>query len=258
MSNVDQNQPVGAYMKGQNHVIENLWTNFANTEQGSWIMKIQEVIRLHEKIKTFSPKQILELGTGIGCSTAIMAFTCPDARIYTVEQNQKCIDIAKKLIPATLQERIYFRQANVQIVTVPQVNPFIHWSMYNDFDWIDYDFILVDGPGPLLTKVKLGDKYWETLAELPNGDLINILPRLKPGAIVYVDRRKMATILYNRHLCTFYDNDKEVWEGYLEKLEDEPRFAIYRRTDKKLNQDFSNYEDFDTSIYNLDKGGYFK
>jgi hypothetical protein len=176
-----------------------------------------------------------------------MSFSCPEARIYTVEQNQKCIDIAKKLIPATLQERIYFRKADPVIVTVPQVNPLVHFSMFNDFDWHNYDFIFVDGPSPVKTKVNVGGKYWETLADLPNGDIINLLPKMAEGTIIYVDGRKHSTQLYNRHLG-----------AYLERIEGDKTYEIYKRNGKPLKADFSDYENMDTSLINLTRGKYFE
>lgn len=247
MSNLEANAKQGDYERGKNHVIDNLGLLFQSSEHGNWIMKAGQIVRLSETVKKYNPKHILELGTGIGCSTAVLAFSS-EASIYTVEQNQKCIDIAKKLIPQTLQERIYFRKATVQAVTVPQVNPFVSWSMYDEFDLLKggYDFILVDGPGPWLTSLNVGGKYWPTMAELPNGDVLNLLPKMAEGTIVYVDGRKIATSLYNRHLG-----------NYLEYLEGNREYAIYKRTGKQLNADFSNYENQDVSKDLLTKKGYF-
>ena len=210
-------------------------------------MKAGQIVRLSETVKKYNPKHILELGTGIGCSTAVLAFSS-EASIYTVEQNQKCIEIAKKLIPATLQERIYFRKATPRVFIAPQVNPYVSWSCFEEFDVLKggYDFILVDGPGPWMTKVEVGGKEWQTMAELPNGDVLNLLPKMSEGTIVYVDGRKMATSLYNRHLG-----------NYLEYLEGDREYAIYRRTGKQLNQDYSNYENQDVSKDILTKKGYF-
>lgn len=247
MSNLDANKSEGGYERGLHHVLDNLGLLFQSSEHGNWIMKAGNIVNLHEKIKQFNPKHILELGTGIGCSTAVMAFTCPEATIYTVEQNQKCIDIAKKLIPQTLQERIYFRKATPRVFIAPQVNPYVSWSMYDEFDWHDYDFILVDGCGPFKTKTEVMGKKWETLAELPNGDVLNLLPKLAEGTIVYIDGRKPTKNLYYRHLG-----------NYLEYVESSADYSIFRRTNKQLNADFSNYENMDKSLDNLTKGNYFE
>ena len=237
MSNIDANKKEGDYERGLHHVIDNLGLLFQSSEHGQWIMKAGNIVNLHEKIKQFNPKHILELGTGIGCSTAVMAFTCPEASVYTVEQNQKCIDIAKKLIPAGLQERIYFRKANPRVFIAPQVNPLVNWSSYDEFDWHDYDFILVDGPSGFHTKVQIGDKVWSTFADPPNGDIINLLPLMKEGTIIYVDGRKVSTRLYNRHL-----------QNYLERIEGDKTYEIYRRNSVQLNSDFSNFINDDTTV----------
>ena len=245
MSSIDANLKQGDYERGKNHIIDNLGLLFQSSEHGNWIMKASQIVRLSETVKKYNPKHILELGTGIGCSTAVLAFSS-EASIYTVEQNQKCIDIAKKLIPATLQERIYFRKATPRVFIAPQINPYVSWSSYEEFDWHGYDFCLVDGPGPWMTKVEVGGQEWETMAELPNGDVLNLLPKMSEGTIVYVDGRKIATSLYNRHLG-----------NYLEYLEGDREYAIFRRTSKQLNQDYSNYENQDVSKDLLTKKGYF-
>lgn len=249
MSNKDSNITKGGYQFGQNHILESLWHQFNNTSSGQWIMKPEELILLHDKLKLYQPKQILELGTGIGCSTALMAFTCLEAHIYTVENNQKCIDLAKKLIPEKFQERIYFRKAEVGVIK-PQfkINPLVYWSGFGEFDWKHYDFVLIDGPGPFLTQIKEKEtgEIWETLAELPNGDIIFFLPLMKEDTIVYVDKRKINVLLYDRH-----------FSHYLDKIDSGPKHTIYKRTAKKLSKDLSDFENSDLAFNELKKHGYF-
>ncbi|MCH7535826.1 MAG: hypothetical protein IH948_08820, partial [Bacteroidetes bacterium] len=108
MSNIDANIKLGKYQMGQNPLVETTWLQFHNTSHSAWIIKVGNAVKLFKKIQELNPKHILELGTGIGCSTSIMASACPEASIYTVESNQKCLDVAKKMIPITFQERIYF------------------------------------------------------------------------------------------------------------------------------------------------------
>src|SRR3990167_1917195 len=111
MSNINSNQTVGDYQLGSNQIIDSLWLKFSNNKHGSWILKAEEAAQLHHYLKELQPKHILELGSGIGCAVEIMAFTCPNASIYGVEQSQKYIDTAKTLIGEKAQERIYFRKA---------------------------------------------------------------------------------------------------------------------------------------------------
>ena len=195
----------------------------------------------------------MELGTGIGCSTEIMAFTCPNASIYTVEQNEKCIELAKQLISEKSKERIYFKYS-IAGVMYPcfEVNPFINFLAYSTpYDWRNYDFILIDGPGPLMAKRKDNktNKIWKCLAELPGGDLIFLLSKMQEGTMVYIDKRQVMVNLYRRHLSAYLD--------LVEKNKDEIIYTLFRRNDKQLNDDLSNFENSDLAYRELRFGGYF-
>ena len=223
-------------------------------------MKIKESLTLYEKIKELNPKHILELGTGIGCSTEFMAFACPKASITTVESDDKCIELAKVLIPEVTQERIYFRQSKVRLSAIYEVDPFVEWLSYDDYPQREYDFILVDGPGPtvLTKKHPVTGKSWEGLAELPGADIIFLLPRMKEGIIVYVDGRRNLINLALRHL-----------QGYLEVIEDRGlykdhtgkefplNYTIFKRNSKTLKDDLSDFVRSDTFYTTLKENGYF-
>lgn len=79
------------------------------------------------------PKRILEIGTAVGLSAAIMAQTCPEARITTIECEEDRYEEAKRNFAAfSLTERItaYLGDAGGIL------------SMMNG----EYDFIFLDGP----------------------------------------------------------------------------------------------------------------
>ena len=145
-----------------------------------------------------------------------------------------------------------------------EINPFVQWSLFSDYDWIDYDFIFVDGPGPFMQKVKSPNgEIWEVLAAERSGDILFLLHMMKPNTIIYVDKRKVSTLLYDRHLCSVYKRDEDgkmgerIHLGYLEKLEGSPLHAIYRRTEKPLDPEFKTFENSDTVLHELTKGDYF-
>lgn len=252
MSNIDSNKKIDNYqLGGMNTVVDTIWLKHSNNSQGSWIIKIKEAVRLHEYLKKLQPKHILELGTGIGCSTEIMAFTCPDASIYTLEQSQKCIDVAKTLISEKLQEKIYFKYLPAKITKpIYEVNPFVNWLIYSgEHDWLDYDFILIDGPGPIMVGLKNPDtnEVWKVLAELPGADLIFLLPKIKEGTIIYIDHRSFMIHLFIRHLSY-----------YLEVLESTKEHTIFRRTKELLKEDLSDLKNSDMSYQALLRHGYFE
>lgn len=252
MSNIQSNAEISSYQLGQSHVIESIWLKFYNNKQGNWIMKVKETLRLHETIKALQPKHILELGTGIGCSTEIMAFSSPQASIYTVESNPKCIEVAKALISSTLQERIYFKHCDVNIGRQYEVNPFQDVMVYTPYDWRDYDFIFIDGPGPMMvtTKHPVTKQSFKVLAELPGGDLINLLPKIKEGAIIYVDKRQIMCNLFIRHFSNYLD--------IVERNKDGVIYTVFKRNGKSLKADLSDFENSDLSYDSLQKGGYFE
>lgn len=249
MSNIQSNAKFGEYQLGQNHQIEQLWLKYHALEQGKWIMGIDRVIKLHEYLKELQPKHILELGTGIGCSTEIMAFTCPESSIYTIEQNQKCIDIAKKMIPDSLKERIYFKHSKVAVLKpIYHVNPYVSFSAYvSPFDRMNYDFIFIDGPGPFkaLSKDHNGET-WEVLADLPGGDLIDLLSKSNEGTIFYIDGRKQMVNLYLRHLL-----------HYLEVIENGPKHTIFKRNERPLSPDLFDFMNSDMTFKYLKDNKYF-
>ena len=250
MSNIDSNKQFENYTMGQNHVVENIWLKYKNNPEGIWVTKIDQAIRLHGFLKDLQPKHILELGTGIGCSTEIMAFTCPNTSIYTVEQNQKCIDIAKILIPEKFQEQIYFKLAQPAVLKpVYEVNPFVYFIGYKTpYDWRNYDFIYVDGPGPFKTLINHPEtkQKWETLADLPNGDVMMFLHRMNEGTLVYIDKRQLTVHLYKRHLS-----------HYLEVIEEDKEHTIFRRNDRPLKPDFVEFMNSDLSLGKYKELNYF-
>ena len=245
----DSNKVIDGYTMGQNHILETIWLKYKNNSEGSWVPTMPDILSLHEKLKQFQPKHILELGTGIGCSTEIMALTCPNTSIYTVEQSQKCIDIANLMIPERLKEQIYFKYSEVAVLKpFYEVNPFISFMAYSTpYDWRQYDFIYVDGPGPFMTnRTTKEGQTWETLADLPLGDIINMLNLLNEGTIIYLKRKNLTIKLYQRHLS-----------HYLETVEQTPGYTIFRRNDRPIKPDLSDFMNSDLYIKVLKDNGYF-
>lgn len=249
MSNIDVNKTIDNYQLGQDHVIEAIWLKYKSTLEGTWIMKIKEVLTLIRILKQYKPNHILELGTGIGCSTELMAFTLPEASIYTVEQNQRCIDIAKTMIPDSMHERIYFKHAKVGILKpLFEISPWQYWLSYTAFDWRNPDFILIDGPGPMLGKATDDEgQAWSGLAELPGGDIFNMLPLMKEGTIIYIDKRKYMVLLIKRFLSQYLEIMEEDKTGHI----------IFKRNKKQIPKDSVEFKYRDKSFHTLMHYNYF-
>lgn len=228
------------YKYGQNQPIENLYLKFLHHEKGKWVMPIESVMKVRELLKKYQPTQILELGTGIGALTAVMSASLENVRITTVEQNEKVMELAKELIPHELKEKITFHHTLATILKpFKEIDPFRHWSSYLPYPWIKWDFIVIDGPGPFI--------YNDNLVDLPNGDLITLLPKMFPSTKVLVQQRNEARRLYKRFLG---------W--YLDILEETPEYTLYQRTNVQLNEDLADFTNSDRSRGRLAELGYFQ
>lgn len=157
---------------------------------------------LIELIKTHQPKQILEIGTAVGYSAALMALNC-DCHIQTIDIDQDRVDIARKLWNNIgISDRIESIVANVDQCLDSVVKDKM------------YDFIFIDGPK---------SRYLE--------HMLICLPHLKSGGIILADDilffgmvkgvvetpKKHRTIV--RHLKEFLDYLEGNKQLYTEILE---------------------------------------
>ena len=90
-----------------------LYKLFASSSEAQWIVRWDNAQELYNFVRENPVKKVLDLGTGIGCSPAIIALAFQDKgetnyEIHTVEQTQKCYDLAQKLIPEELKKNMRF------------------------------------------------------------------------------------------------------------------------------------------------------
>ncbi len=127
------------------------------------IMKKESLSVLIKKVKETNPKEVLEIGTAIGYSTAHILINS-EAKVYTIEIDEERTKEAKKnLEKLGLIERTVFFSGDVK-----NILPLAEGS---------YDFILLDGPKscyPLL--------------------LENSLRLLKDGGILFCDDVKHSEV----------------------------------------------------------------
>jgi len=175
---------------------EAVYKLFAGHKEARWIMKPLSAQQLYDFVEKSSIETVLDLGTGIGCTAAILATAFKNTKrkgeIHTVEDKKKCIDIAKDLIPKDLQEYITFHHSETSVWRNRDI-PHITFSKFKKLPEGKFDLILVDGPGPWFDKE---GKY----VDLPNGDAMRLLKanKLKKGSFVAWDGRKMALQLLER------------------------------------------------------------
>ncbi len=178
--------------------LQALYGYFAKNKEGNWIMQAENAARLYKFIKDNPVKRVLEFGTGIGLSAAVIALALKDKGekegvIDTIEQNDKCIDIAFKMIPNELKEvvQINIHKAEVKAWSTEHI-PHIEFSIYDEVPEGDYDLILNDGPSPFMENGHYID--------LPNGTIKKLLleDKIKAKTFVAYDGRMNSLHLLER------------------------------------------------------------
>ena len=181
--------------------LQNLYNYYASHPESSWITNPDNAPSLYKFVQKNNPKKILDLGTGIGCTAAIISLALKskkieDFEIHTVEQFQKCVDIAQKIIPKILKENITFHLTEAVPWSTEHI-PYHYFNTYKKLPKIDWDFIFVDGPGGFTEN----EKY----VDVPRGDVIKMLldDDIKPGTFVTFDRSIPTLKIVERY---FSDN----------------------------------------------------
>ncbi|MEK7108551.1 MAG: hypothetical protein AAB844_00360 [Patescibacteria group bacterium] len=205
-----------------------IYRTMRRSPEAGWTVGEDDVLRLYRLVLGRQPRHILEFGTGIGLSTAAMALALTHAgpaspaggrggRITTLEQNARCIEIARSLIPADLAGLIEFVHADAKIFQIPEIS---NWQWFCGYAWNPpagavYDFVLIDGPSGWVE----GDE----LISLDHGDVFRLLRHMAPGATIYVDGRRQTAKKLKRYLSR-----------HLALVEQGSEYAIFRRNAEPL------------------------
>lgn len=216
--------------------LKSLYEFYSSHPEALWITHPQNTRELFRFIKEHPIKNILEFGTGIGCSTAAMAYALHEkgegGMIHTVEQTEKCYKLAQELLPEELKPYVTFHKSDPKVWTTEHA-PYQYLSTFETLPEGDFDFMLVDGPGPWVKEDKLVD--------LLNGDVLKLLieDKIKPGTLIAWDGRIAALTLLERYFGSnfFLAN---VGTG---------RFSVIERKDNPLH-----YEDI--KLEEMRKAGY--
>lgn len=159
-------------------------------------MQYYNAVLLYDFVKKHNIKKVLDLGTGIGLSAAICALALKekgeDYQIDSLEQFDKCIKIAKDLIPQELQEHITIHKSNTKVWSYEGI-PYQNFSNFETIPEGEFDLIINDGP-----------THWmdgNSFIDLPNGTVTEMLVngRIKPGAFVVWDGRQSMLAILERY-----------------------------------------------------------
>lgn len=183
--------------------LRELYTSFTKSPEASWIMSWSNAVDLYNFITQNPIKKVLGLGTGVGLSDAVIALAWKDkgekeGKLITVEQYDKCIKLAKELIPKELQSYIEFFKTEPTIWANDKI-PYLYFSIYKDLPEGEFDLIVNDGPGPFVDK----NGYY---VDLPNGTVhkLTLEDRIKPGTYIIYDGRISSINLLERYFDKCY------------------------------------------------------
>ena len=179
--------------------LQEIYDIFASSPDSGWIVSWKEAKKIHQLIKIRNSKNALELGTGIGTAAAIMANAMGEnGKVTTLEQSEKCLHLARMLIPPELKRKINFVLSEPCVLSLPILKQGEKISGYKKLpvEFGPFDFVLVDGPG---TFEENGEKVRH-----PNGDLFSLIPHIIPHGIVFVDNRKKALAFYLKYLLEYF------------------------------------------------------
>ena len=229
--------------------IKDIYNIFANHSEAQWIMQPYNAQLLYKFVKEHNIKKVLDLGTGIGASAAIIALALKDKgekdfHIDTVEHLDKCINLAKKLIPDELKENITFHKSEVDIIQFEKI-PYQHFSVYSDIPEGDYDLIINDGPPPVF--------MGECWVDLPNGTIMRMLldGKIKPGAFVAFDGRLHMLKFLERYYSDNFYLARPAQKGddlnILERKDNPPHFNDAKLEAMRQSSYFKDYENTNSS-----------
>lgn len=179
--------------------IKKLWQIFAGHPEGKWVVSLNDAFNLARFVIESAPKRILDLGTGIGLSSAVLKKTAPEAEVVTIEQFPKCIQIARDLMQSSGINGVDFRHSNIEKFEVPGISN--HTLIgYKELPEGKWDMVVIDGPGP----EKLPDGTIFDSATMACGDIFRLVGSINPGGLVYVDGRDVTVHLIRRFLGKYF------------------------------------------------------
>jgi len=114
----------GSMSSDQNTIAKAIKYSSSSYRKSSFIAKIAQAVQA---------KNILELGTNLGMTTAVLSYYNPTAEVHTVEGNAQLL----------LKAKAFFNQS--QLNNIHTHCHYFHDFLNSDFDTLRPDFILIDG-----------------------------------------------------------------------------------------------------------------
>lgn len=197
-----------------------LYTDFRKSPEAKWTIAENDALFLYTLVLQNKPKNILELGMGIGLSAAIMGLALREnggGKITSLEQSLKCVEIANRLIPHNIRKHIEIIRSDMAIFKIQKISNWVYFCGYN---WLpqagaQFDFVFIDGPAGWIEDGEL--------VSLDAGDIFRLLPYFAPHAKIYIDGRRSLVKKIERYLMQ-----------YLRVVERNNEFVIFERNENPI------------------------
>lgn len=177
--------------------ISDLHAQYARHPEAKHIVSLTDAAVIYNLVRRYRPSHCIDLGCGLGTVAAIVADAMESnglGMVASLEQLDWMANLAEELLPGRLRARVDIIRCD------PEVRTYFgrEWSCYRfSPQAADIDMVVVDGPA------EWEDEGGEIVRE-PNGDLVGLLPYLRAGCRVFVDRRLLSVEAYRGHLAPYF------------------------------------------------------
>ena len=198
---------------------ESVFDNVSGKLKTSFPAEAEDLVRLHQLIRTRKCFTVLEFG--VGYSTIVMADALrknqlewealdnpPDIRnrfmfqILTVDASRKWLSKTRESVPSDLAERVHLSHSEVEIGTFN--GHLCHF--YKKLPNIIPDFIYLDGPDPKDVQGEInGMSFQCDERTVMSGDLLLMESTFLPGTFILVDGRSNNVRFLQRNFTRNYE-----------------------------------------------------
>lgn len=177
--------------------VSELHAQYARHPEAKHIVSLTDAAVIYNLVRRYRPSHCIDFGCGLGTVAAIVADAMESnglGKVTSLEQLDWMANLAEELLPGRLRARVNIIRCDPEVRTY-----FGHeWSCYRFAPQAaDIDMVVVDGPA------EWEDEGGEIVRE-PNGDLVGLLPYLRPRCRVFVDGRLPSLEAYRRHLAPHF------------------------------------------------------
>ena len=223
--------------------LKSVYSIFLKHPESAWIMVPENAQELYKLVRNSNITKVLDLGTGIGCSAAVVALALEDKgtpyHIDGIEQYEKCVKLANEIIPEELKKNLTIHRTNATVWSTEKI-PYQYFSIYESLPEVDgkldYDLIVNDGPAPF----KNAEGQY---IDLPNGTIhkATLEGKIKPGTLIVYDGRIVSLTLLEQYFSENFYLAKPALKG--------GDFNVIERKDNELKVGDIKLEGMELSSY---------